>query len=127
MWDHRSTRKPPPPHLASSSDAHRDKPDPHSRDEVDANSCAIGSKRHAELPETEGVGNDKRHRVDAEQGRAAHVAGINGIGVREAADHETGNARVGPQLDVPEREYMEDRYVSEESGDSVDVRDRTAI
>ncbi len=118
MWDHRSTRKPPPlqPQAASRSDdseAVQLKPQAATRDELDSHALSTAEKRRPEELEMEGVGSSSKRRCGASErpqdGRGADGVGLNGHEKSNIGMQEAHLADSAPQLLLPDCENMEDR------------------
>jgi hypothetical protein len=133
MWDHRSTRKPPPPQLQAAaksreSETEEIKPQAATRGELDADALPILEKRRAEGPEAEGGGGSSKRRCGSRErsgdGRGADGAGLNGHegGTRETANDGILVAGSVPQLYVPDCENMEDRLGTQRFGEWTRVR-----
>jgi hypothetical protein len=120
MWDHRSTRKPPPPQAqvapqASHGETEQLKLQAATRNELDARSIPTAGKRHAQGPETEGVGGSSKRWCGAgersEEGTGPDDAGLNGHEesskrLREATNTAALEPGSEPQLDVPDSELL---------------------
>ncbi len=120
MWDHRSTRKPPPPQPQAAAhvregDERQNKPQVATRDKkFDADALPSAEKRRAEGREVEGGGASSKRWCGA-AGRSEDGAGLNGHEastkeMRQTASEETLAPGGGSQLDGPDSENMEDRY-----------------
>ncbi len=119
MWDHRSTRRPPPPQAAQAreGEAGELKPKAATRDELDAIALTAAGKRRAEVLEEEGGGGSRKRwcgATERPEDGGANGAGLNGHEessnrMRETANEEFVVDGGQAQLDVPDGENMDDR------------------